>query len=101
MNSFWRFLRDKRNQQVLGCIGGGLVFVATGLWAVFICFFPPQKSVETKAPEQPGASASAPINVQTDCSGIAIGGDVTGATITSSAPSNTKCSSKTEMKARP
>jgi hypothetical protein len=25
MNSFWRFLRDKRNQQVLGWIGGGLV----------------------------------------------------------------------------
>jgi hypothetical protein len=25
MNAFWRFLRDKRNQQVLGWLGGGLV----------------------------------------------------------------------------
>ena len=33
MNSFWRFLRDKRNQQVLGWLGGGLVVAATGLWA--------------------------------------------------------------------
>ena len=32
MNLFWRFLRDKRNQRILGWIGGGLVFVATGLW---------------------------------------------------------------------
>ena len=41
MSSFWRFLRDKRNQQVLGWIGGGLVFVATGLWAAFVQFFLP------------------------------------------------------------
>jgi hypothetical protein len=58
----------------------GLVFVATGLWAAFIQFFPPQKSAETKASEP------APVNVQADCSGIAIGGNVTGATITSGAP---------------
>jgi len=32
MNSFWRFLRDKRNQQVLCWLGGGLVVAATGLW---------------------------------------------------------------------
>lgn len=80
MSSFWRFLRDKRNQQVLGWIGGGLVFVATGLWAAFVQFFPPQKSAETKA------SVPAPVNVQADCSGIAIGGNVTGATIRSGAP---------------
>jgi len=40
MNSFWRFLRDKRNQQVLGWLGGGLVVAATGLWAAFVYFFP-------------------------------------------------------------
>ena len=75
MNSFWRFLRDKRNQQVLGWIGGGLVFVATGLWAAFIHFFPLQKPAETKASEQPAASEPAPANVQAECSGIAIGGN--------------------------
>jgi hypothetical protein len=93
MSSFWRFLRDKRNQQVLGWIGGGLAFVATGLWAAFIQFFPPQKSTETKASEQLRASEPARANVQADCSGIAIGGNVTGATITSGAPTM-ECSPK-------
>ena len=44
MNSFWRFLRDKRNQQVLGWLGGGLVVAATGLWVAFVYFFPPVNS---------------------------------------------------------
>jgi len=94
MNSFWRFLRDKRNQQVLGWIGGGLVFVATGLWAAFIHFFPLQKPAETKASEQPAASEPAPANVQAECSGIAIGGNVTVATVTTGATTNTECASK-------
>ena len=34
------FLRDKRNQQVLGWLGGGLVVAATGLWVAFVYFFP-------------------------------------------------------------
>ena len=38
MNSFGRFLRDKRNQQVLGWLGGGLVVATTGLW-VRLCLF--------------------------------------------------------------
>ena len=69
MNSFWRFLRDKRNQQVLGWLGGGLVVAATGLWGVFVYFFP-SESPETKA------SHTDPANVQADCSGVAIGGNV-------------------------
>jgi hypothetical protein len=39
-NKFWRFLRDKRNQQVLGWLGGGLVAAVTGLWVAFVYFFP-------------------------------------------------------------
>ena len=73
MNSFWRFLRDKRNQQVLGWLGGGLIVAATGLWAAFVYFFPPPKSLETK-------SEPVPASVQADRGGIAIGGNVTGAT---------------------
>jgi hypothetical protein len=84
MNSFWRFLGDKRNQQVLGWLGGGLVVAATGLWVAFVYFFPPLKSPETKAP----------VNVQADCSGIAIGGNVTGATITTGATTNSDCAAK-------
>src|SRR5215831_2340754 len=76
MNSFWRFLRDKRNQQVLGWLGGGLVVVATGLWAVFVYLFPAEKSSEAKSPEP------TPPSIQADRGRVAIGGNVTGATIT-------------------
>jgi beta-galactosidase len=40
MNSFWRFLRDKCNQQILGWLGCGLVVAATGLGVAFVDFFP-------------------------------------------------------------
>ena len=49
MNSFWRFLRDKRNQQVLGWLGGGLVVAATGLWVAFVYFFPSVESPDDES----------------------------------------------------
>ena len=85
MSSFWRFLCDKRNQQVLGWLGGGLVVAATGLWAALVYFLPQTK-----------ASAPVPFNVQADCSGIAVGGNVTGATITTGATANSECASKSK-----
>jgi hypothetical protein len=72
MNSFWQFLRDKRNQQVLGWLGGGLVVVVTGLWVVIVHLFPPPKSSETKV------SGPVPVSVQADRGGIAVGGNVAG-----------------------
>lgn len=86
MSELWRFLRDKRNQQVLGWLGGGGVVVATGLWVAIVYFFPPQQSQETKSP--------APVSVQADCGGVAIGGNVTGATITGGVMTNSDCTSK-------
>ena len=85
-NEFWRFLRDKRNQQVLGWLGGGLVVLATGLWAAFVYFFPPVK--EAKSPE------ATPASVQANCGGIAIGRDVTGSTITAGSTTNSDCAPK-------
>jgi tetratricopeptide (TPR) repeat protein len=75
MISFWRFLRDKRNQQVLGWLGGGLVVLATGVWVAFVYFFPPAKAPEAKPP----------LNVQAVCGGVAIGGNATGVNITGAA----------------
>ena len=84
----WGFLRDKNNQQVLGWLGGGLVVVATGLWAAFVYFFPPGKSPEAKSPEL------TPPSVQAKCGGIAIGRDVSGSTITAGTTTNSDCAPK-------
>src|SRR5262249_39669117 len=80
----WGFLRDKGNQQVLSWLGGGLVVAVTGLWVAFVYFFPAPKSQDAKSP-MPA------VNVQADCSGIAIGGNVTGATITTGGTTNSDC----------
>jgi hypothetical protein len=88
-DGLWGFLRDKGNQQVLAWLGGGLVVVATGLWAVFVYLFPPGKSLEAKSPE-PGA----PSSIQANCGGIAIGRDVIGSTITAGTTTNSDCPPK-------
>jgi hypothetical protein len=88
MSAVWQFLRNKRNQQVLGWLGGGLVVMATGLWAAFIYFFPLAKSSETKSPKTTLPS------VQANCGGIAIGGGVTGSTITAGSTTNSDCGPK-------
>ncbi len=95
MNSFWRFLRDKRNQQVLGWLGGGLVVAAMGLWAALVYFFPPGKSLEAKSPSlEVKSSEPMPPSVQANCGGIAIGRDVTGSTITAGTTTNSDCAPK-------
>jgi hypothetical protein len=86
MNRLWQFLRDKHNQQVLGWLGGGLVALATGLWVVVVYFFPLQKSPEPQASAIP--------NVQADCGGVAIGGNVSGSTITAGATTSSDCTTK-------
>jgi hypothetical protein len=87
-DGLWGFLRDERNQKVLGWLGGGLVVAATGLWAAFVYFFPPGKSPEAKSPEP------TPPSVQANCGGIAIGRDVTGSTITAGSTTNSDCAPK-------
>ena len=82
MNSLWRFLRDKRNQQVLGWLGGGLVAAATGLWGAFVYFFP----------SEPPATKAA--TVQANCNAVAIGGSVTGSTIATGTTTNSDCTPK-------
>src|SRR5262249_60609202 len=95
MNSFWRFLRDKRNQQVLGWLGGGLVAALTGLWAAFVYLFPPPLKSSVPTSSEPTAPS-----VQANCGGIAIGRDVTGSTITAGRASNSQCGPKPKKKAR-
>ena len=77
----WHFLRDKRNQQVLAWLGGGLVIVATGVWAAIVYFFPLEK-------------ARAPASVQAECGGVAVVGNVSGSTITAGGLTNSDCVAK-------
>src|SRR5262249_49497118 len=96
MNSFWRFLRDKRNQQVLGWLGGGLVAALTGLWAAFVYLFPPPVKSSVTTSSEPTAPS-----VQANCGGIAIGRDVTGSTITAGNAAKSNCAPKPQREAPP
>jgi hypothetical protein len=51
-------------------IGGGVVVVISALWAAFVYFVPPSKSVPS------------PASVEASRGGVAVGGNVTGSTIT-------------------
>ena len=79
MSDLWRFLKQKSNREILGWIGGGVVVVATGLWAALIYFLPAQ----TRAPH--GAA------VEANCASVAIGGNVSGATISAGTAANSDC----------
>jgi hypothetical protein len=74
----WQILQDEKNQRMLTLIGGGLAVVIGGFWAAFVYFFP--------APEHKPNSPQK--QIEADCGSIAIGGDVSGATITAGSTGN-------------
>jgi hypothetical protein len=82
----WAFVRERSNRKVLAWIGGGLVVLAAGLWTVFVYIFPPKHE------------DGVPSDVQASCGGIAIGGNVTGTTITAGSATNSDCSNKQTQK---
>jgi TIR domain len=85
INRLRDFIYQKRNRVVLGWLGGGLAFAATVLWVAFVYFFPPQKSAEPR-----------PTDVQANCGGVAVGGNVTGTTITTGTTTNSDCWTKSK-----
>jgi hypothetical protein len=66
----WHYLSDDKNRAVLGWIGGGIVVVISALWAAFVYFAPPPKP------------ATPPSSIEASHGGVAVGGNVTGSTIT-------------------
>jgi hypothetical protein len=65
MGWLWTFLREPRNQRLLGWLGGGAVVIVGGIWAVVIYVWPPQEAPTAVCADQ----------------GIAIGGSVSGSKI--------------------
>jgi hypothetical protein len=76
----WTFV--KNNQATLTWLGGGVAIAAGGLWTAFVYFFPPQSASK---------SAPAPVAVEANCGGVAVGGNVSGGTITAGDAANADC----------
>jgi hypothetical protein len=65
MGTVWTFLRKPSNQRLLAWLGGGVVVVVSGIWAVVIYVWPPHEGPTAVCADQ----------------GIAIGGKVSGSKI--------------------
>jgi len=84
MTALWKFIGIKRYREIVGWISGGVAVAIAGLWTALVFLFPPQKGSEAK-----GA------NVEASCGSVAIGGNVTGAVVSSGAVNASDCSTKT------
>jgi hypothetical protein len=82
VNRAWRFLEKARNRQILGWIGGALVTVAVGAWAMVTYFWPVHE----------------PAKPQIQQGVVSVGGNVTGSTITNTTTAPTNTGSGTEAK---
>lgn len=70
MSSTWSFIAKSKNRQVLSWIGGGLVALAAGVWAVTTYIWPASHGgAKTVCAQQ----------------GVAIGGNLSGSAVTSTA----------------
>lgn len=69
MRPLWRFIRNKNNREMIGWLGGGLVILVAGAWAIFTYVYPP------------AGPPKLPAKVEAHGGSIAIGGNVEGSTI--------------------
>ena len=74
----WNFIQSRSNRELLTWLGGGAVVIIGGLWALFVYFFPPK---------QP-ANAT---RIQANCGSVAVGRDVSNATIVAGNDSKADC----------
>jgi len=82
LDELWSWLRDPANREVITWIGGGLVVVIGGIWAV-VKFF---------ARKESGAGAAP--SVRADRGSVAAGGNI------SNSPINTNSDKENSKKAR-
>jgi hypothetical protein len=77
MSKLWD-IRDKRNRETLGWLGGGLAVLIAGLWAAFVHFFPLTND---------GGSGTS--KVEATCGSVAAQGTFIGSSITTGGASST------------
>ena len=83
MASVWSYVAKPENRQILSWVGGGLVALAAGAWAVVTCVWPaPHDGAKTVCAQQ----------------GIGIGGNVSGSTVTNSVSGSTSTAPCVEIK---
>jgi hypothetical protein len=75
LDAFWSWLQDPANRDVIGWIGGGVVVVVGGVWAVVKYF------------AKPGGDGGAAPSVRADGGGVAIGGSNLNSPITTNSNS--------------
>ncbi|NKL97662.1 hypothetical protein [Rhizobium leguminosarum] len=74
IDAFWAFLGNESNQKTLAWLGGGLVTVAGGAWAVIQLVWSSKKVDHGKPPDQPKPPATN--NVLADHGGFAVSGNI-------------------------
>jgi hypothetical protein len=82
MSALLKFLHSKSNREVLTWAGGGIAAVAAAAWAVFIYLWP------MSPPDTKKAAAS---TVEAKCGGVAVGGSISGSTVTAGSMQQSKC----------
>jgi hypothetical protein len=71
VRAVWRFLKTKRNRDIVAWLGGGMVVILSGLWTA-------ATFVSTKRP----LTQTPVAHVEASGGGVAIGGSVSDSTIT-------------------
>jgi hypothetical protein len=69
LSYIWSFLRDEGNRAVLAWVGGGIVALAGGIWAVFKFYLSERKKSEPSP------------TVKATRGGVAAGRDITNSTV--------------------
>ena len=76
MSSLWTFLRKPSNQRLLTWLGGGVVVIVSGMWTVATYVWPVHEPPTAVCADQ----------------GVAIGGNVSGSTVSNKVSGDTTTS---------
>ena len=75
------------NPARLGWLGGGAVVVIAALWTAFVYFFPHKL-------DSGGGVTEISVRIVAGCGSVAVGGSVSGSTISAGRPTDSDCAAK-------